>query len=83
MKKITKYKIKGFFRRLKRHFRKDFKAKIGDQFIGENERGTYIAYIVTDILRLKSTKHKKIKILYELNGVCTVEEKQLKRMERS
>ena len=82
MKITTKYKIKGFVRRLKKRIRKDFKVKLGDQFMSANKRGTNIAYIVTDIQKIKSTKHKKTKTLYELNGNCTVEEKDLKKMVR-
>ncbi len=82
MKKTTKYKIKGFLRRIKNHTKKNFKVKMGDQFMSANKRGTNIAYIVTDIQKIKSTKHKKTKTLYELNGNCTVEEKDLKKMVR-
>lgn len=82
MKKTTKYKIKGFLRRLKNYKRKSFKVKIGDMFIGPNERGLNIAYIVTDIQELKSTKHKRTTTIYELNGDHTVKETELKSMER-
>lgn len=83
MKITTKFKIERFLRRIKNKFkRKSFKVKLGDQFIGKNHRGLGIAYIVTDIQKLKSTKNKRTKVLYELNGINTVEEKQLKQMER-